>query len=249
MSVTFYILLIAITILGGALAWLIKINNRKSTLTILLSFSGAYLLGINLTHILPIIYENDESHVLGVFVLLGFVIQLFLDQLSKGIEHGHLHYQVGGKNKFLSLAPIIIGLSLHAFMEGLPLGYSDELDHVHHHHHDHSGQHIFWGILLHKVPAAFVLVILLREVYEKALYPILFLLFFALMSPLGAFLSQTIDFSWTWASRLLAIVGGSLLHVSTVILFEMDNSNEHKISLLKLIFIFIGFGLSLLSIL
>ena len=61
---------------------------------------------------------------------------------------------------------------------------------------------------------------------------VLFLILFALMTPIGLFLSQNFDVIKLYYYELSAIVIGIFLHISTTILFE---SNEgHKFNIAKL---------------
>ncbi|MEL7161212.1 MAG: hypothetical protein AAFN92_10675, partial [Bacteroidota bacterium] len=65
-------------------------------------------------------------------------------------------------------------------------------------------------------------------------------LVFALLSPLGAFLGEIISIDPEWRNRVLALVIGSFLHISTTILFEADGGREHGISPRKLLVVVAG---------
>jgi len=67
---------------------------------------------------------------------------------------------------------------------------------------------------------------------------IAFILFFALMTPLGSLLATHIDFLIVYKAPITAVVIGILLHISTVILFE--SSQGHTFNLRKLVVIFFG---------
>ena len=84
-----YIFLFGAVLAGGGLAFWFKSNNRR-LLQLVLSFVGAYLLGILVLHLIPDAYSSGEKHI-GLWVLAGFFIQLTLEQFSLGVEHGHIH--------------------------------------------------------------------------------------------------------------------------------------------------------------
>ena len=68
------------------------------------------------------------------------------------------------------------------------------------------------------------------------------------MSPAGAFVTQFCHFEADVLKKIIAVVIGSLLHISTTILFEIDSTDEHKISWQKMGAIAAGVGLSLLTL-
>ena len=149
-----YLILFLSVLFGGGLAFYFKKNN-KEVLQMTLSFSGAYILGISVLHLMPVAFSTGE-HSTGLYLLGGFFVQLLLERLSQGVEHGHIHAPHTGKTAFA--IQIMIGLCIHAFFEGLPLGGYDDLHAAH--HHDHGEHHLLFGIVLHKAPAAFALVLL-----------------------------------------------------------------------------------------
>ena len=143
---------------------------------------------------------------------------------------------------------VLAGLGLHAFMEGLPLDYYDEF-HLSNHGHDHNGHnHFLWAIILHKIPAAFALMSLLKLANFSNRTIWIALVIFASMSPLGALLGSALELTDELRTWILALISGSLLHISTTILFETDKSKEHKISLRKFLIILLGMLLAILSI-
>ena len=103
------------------------------------------------------------------------------------------------------------------------------------------------GIILHKAPAAFalVLLLLLSEYSKKVVYFCLVL--FAAMSPLGAIVGQALNMTAETFIPILAIVVGSFLHISTTIIFEVDNTQHHRISWKKMAAIVGGLVFAILS--
>ena len=237
-----YLLLLFTVLLGGSAALMVNPKDQSS-LQLFLSFSGAYILGICVMDIMPTVFRSDVENV-GIYILVGFFIQLFLEQFSGGLEHGHIHVPHHQEQVRRHTTMVMIGLCLHAFIEGLPLG-----GHV----HDHNGHHLMWSIVLHKAPAAFALVLLLKKSgYRKSVLWIL-LIIFGMMSPLAAGLTASfaaLDQITNWHINVLqAIVIGSFLHIATTILFESDGSRDHHaVPLPKLFAILVGVGIAVLSV-
>jgi zinc transporter ZupT len=243
-----YLLLFSSVLIGGSLAFYLRRNDKK-LIQLLLSFSGAYILGITFLHLVPETYA--EGKYTGLFILAGFFIQLMLEQLSKGVEHGHIHALHDAKSS--TAFAIMLGLCLHAFIEGLPL---DILAHVHegHVHDDHiheglEANHLLFGIIIHKIPAAFALGILLLLSGFKDKTVILYLAIFGAMSPLASAIGGYLDgqglLSPDIRSAIMAVVIGSFLHIATTILFETDTN--HKIPINKLIAVLVGLGIAILT--
>jgi len=235
-----YLILLFSVLLGGFVALLVKPKDQSS-LQLFLAFSGAYILGICVMDIMPTVFRSSVENV-GIYILLGFFIQLFLEQFSGGVEHGHIHVPHHQEKIRRHTTMVMIGLCLHAFIEGLPLGG-----------HDHNNHHLLWSIVLHKAPAAFALVLLLKKSgYQQSILWIL-LLIFSLMSPLAAgltsvFAAQQQIGSWH-INVLQAVVIGSFLHIATTILFESDSrADHHAVPLPKLIAILVGVGMAVLSV-
>ena len=243
MSIGQYLLLFVSVLVGGLLAFYLKRCDRAS-MQLVLSFSGAYVLGITVLHLLPHAFTGEPTTI-GLWILGGFFIQLFLEQLSGGVEHGHIHPENNASPGFA--ASIMIGLCAHAFLEGMPLSHYHELGDLHTHDHNHGHQHYLVGIILHKLPAAFALVILLLLSGFRQSLVLICLLVFAAMSPLGALVAEQLPISDVWQRRLIALVIGSFLHISTTIIFESDRGH-HRVSVRKLIAIVAGTLLAVFSV-
>lgn len=213
--------------LGAGAAWIIPIDSK--TFKYLLAFSGAFLFGTLLTHMIPEVF-HDGAVKMGWWIMLGFGVQLMLDYLSEGLEHGHFHSH-GNTVPWLA----IVGLLLHAFIEGMPLNHNGVNG------HDHSQGTFLWAIALHKLPIA----LLVTGALRKAQVPLqtigLIVVFFALATPLGSTLGNVTAIV-QYAPEMLAVAIGLLLHVSTTILFE--SSQNHQFNLIKLIFVVAGMALA-----
>ena len=237
-----YLSLFGAVLTGG----LIALNLSKQSdnfLKLILSFSGAYLLGITFLHLLPEAFHSGNPHV-GYFVLGGFLLQLVLEIFSKGVEHGHIHPHNSLSSSFVW--SLMIGLSIHAFVEGLPLGVDS---HFHGHEgHNHSNNSLLIGIILHKLPAAFALAMLLKLSNFKKENIVALLVIFGLMSPLGAWVGGSLDLNHDQFQNLLGVVVGTFMHIATTILFETDEKAHHHLSIRKLLVIIAGLGLAIISV-
>lgn len=234
-----YLLLFFSVLFGGGIAFYVQKNN-KTIMELVLSLSGAYLLGITVLHLMPSIFATP-GHTTGFFVLFGFLLQLFLEQLSGGVEHGHIHTPHHPAANFA--VSVMIGLCVHAFLEGMPLSNYETLTHSRHQHN-----HLLYGVILHKAPAAFALVLLFLMADFKKATVITCLFLFAAMSPFGAFLAESISFDIATQIKIMAVVIGSFLHISTTILFETDKTHHHKIPLKRVAAILIGIGFAALTV-
>jgi len=214
----------------------------RNSLPLLLSFSGAYLLGIAAMELMPSVFGDPRLHS-GIWLLGGFFVQLLLEGLSQGVEHGHVHAHE--RESYRYALTVMIGLGIHAFLEGLPLGTAAA--HAAHaaetagHVHDHfDSNHLLIGIVLHKLPAAFALGLLLRYSGYSRTFTWGCLLVFAVLSPLGALMGEVVSIDPVWRNRVMALVVGSFLHISTTILFEADGGRSHGISPRKLLVVILG---------
>lgn len=215
-----WVVLPSSVLIGAFLATLVPTQSKA--FKYLLAFSGAFLFATLLTHLLPEVFESGNAR-MGWWILGGFALQLLLDYLSGGLEHGHFHHH--GSVPVLAL----LGLLFHAFIEGMPLTAD--------HHHTH-GLPLLWAIALHKVPIALLVVAALRNAQVSHGLTLAAVLAFAVITPLGAQWQTTLQLDPTWTTRLLSLTTGLLLHVSTTILFE--SSQDHKFNSIKLVFVLLG---------
>lgn len=214
-------------VLGVLLSFLLVLltkPKKKEHFKLLLAFSGAFLLALTIFELLPEVYEKTNTKTVGVCIMLGILLQIFLEFFSKGAEHGHIHLSSESKH-FPWL--LFISLSIHSLLEGLPVL---------------TNETIVYGILIHKIPIAIILSIFLIGSKLKPLYAGLFIILFAFMTPLGTFLADNLEIISNYSASLNAVVIGVFLHISTVILFE--SSEGHKFNLRKLIVIILGISIA-----
>jgi zinc and cadmium transporter len=226
------LLLFFCAFLGGISIFLFKAGDHGKHLKLILSFSGAYLFAITVLHLIPDAYHGNDNMV-GVFILGGFLFQIILEQFSDGVEHGHIH-QPSHNHTAFPLA-ILLSLCLHAFLEGMPLA---------------EGYHVqlVFGIALHHIPAAFALasVMLANKVSKNSM--VFFLFLFAIMAPAGYFFSDALSHGvvgnlQSYFNRIMGIVIGIFLHISTTILFE--STDDHKFNLKKMVVVLAGISIPL----
>lgn len=229
------IILFASCLLGGISVFFFK-NDNTQRLKLILSFSGAYLFAITVLHLIPEIYQDGGPSV-GLFVLGGFLFQIVLEQFSEGIEHGHVHKH--SHDHYVFPIGIMVSLCLHAFLEGMPLAQG------------HQNELVF-GIALHHIPAAFALasVLLQNRVSRNQIY--ILVVVFALMTPAGYWLSDGISKGSigdieAYFDKIMGIVIGIFLHISTTILFE--SSVDHQFNKKKMIAVLSGTAIALISFL
>ena len=200
------------------------VYKKSITINLLLAFSGAFLLSVTVLEFLPDIYNSNEKPI-GVFILAGILLQIILEYLSGGAEHGHLHFSK--KNTKFPFV-LFISLCIHAFLEGIPINDND---------------HLLYAVIVHKVPIAIIIASFLFNTNLSKLKILFFLIVFALMTPLGSYVQTNTVLLDDIAVYLDAVVVGIFLHVSTTILFE--SSKDHKFNIYKFGVILLGIALAL----
>ena len=230
MNVTTLSLLFASVIAGAIVVEIFKPKKGRN-IQLLLTFSGAYLLAISLLHLLPELFANNPTEKIGIFILGGFLIQILLEYFSQGIEHGHFH-----KSNVIPFS-VLISLCLHALLEGVPLGGNLQ---------EHTHNALLYGIVLHKMPVAIVLMTCFLQSNMKKSRAYILLFLFAIMAPLGVYSGNIFGALSFYHNEILAIVIGIFLHISTTILFE--STDGHRFSFTKIITIIFGTFLAIFSL-
>jgi zinc transporter ZupT len=228
-----YLLPLLSVLLGYGAALILKPTNKKN-LKLLLAFSGSFLLSLTVMHLLPEVYESSmhghEGHdheamhnnPIGLYIMAGIVFQIILEYFSKGAEHGHVHVHV---HEHIHKMPwlLFISLCIHALLEGMPVS----------HHND-----LAWGIAIHHFPIAIILTAFFINANLNRTAILLFMIAFAIMTPLGTIVSERLHFISHYFSEISAVVVGILFHISSTIIFE--SSEGHKFNLAKLLVIILG---------
>ena len=232
-----YLLPFLSIVIGACLVlWLKPTQTRR--IKLLLAFSGAFLMGMTIFHLLPEVYhealhtheENSDfgDKAIGVWIVVGILLQIVLEFFSHGAEHGHFHSPAKGLQTHFPWG-LFISLSIHSLLEGFPL-------------HEHSN--MVYGIFIHHLPIAMVLTIFFLDSGIGLKRTLAFLFVFSLMTPLGAFLANYVPALLPYHNLMSAVVVGIFLHISSVILFE--TSENHQFNYRKLGVIVIGFAMAFL---
>ena len=236
-------------IIVGILVWVALIPGRRhvspKAMNYITIFGGAFLFASCFINLVPHMFLGDEPYrfvtsgihfKIAAAVMLGFLIQLLLEQLTKGAEHGHNHCPCCEEEKEAEehhhehhshsghchndsvhpVAGLIIGLSIHAFLEGMPMIDLDGDIH----------QGLLYGIVLHNIPIALVLIGLFMHNGYGFWRSFALLAIFAVMTPLGSLCNlYLMPDNEILQSLLMGVVVGILLHVSVSILFVHDHNN------------------------
>lgn len=230
-------------ILGYLIALVVKPKSPKH-LKLFLTFSGALLLSLTVMHLMPQVFvedahahahhdhDHDHEHghfhfsMMGLLMMLGVLFQVILEFFSRGSEHGHVHHG----ESFADSTPwaLFISLCLHAFFEGMPIS---------------NNHHFAFGIGIHHLPVAIILTTFFYKSGMKPTKIFIFMLIFALMTPIGIWFSDIQEWTKPYFRHITAFVIGILLHISSTIIFE-DGQN-HRFNFGKILAICTGIVLAL----
>ena len=241
MSMIFAYLLIIFGVLLCGTPLFAKKSIPPKAVDLVSTFGAAFLFAVCFLHLVPHVFENEHGSLFsalrpGIWVLAGFLIQLLLEILTRGVEHGHNHAQCCVESEehhhhhVHPITGLLIGLSLHSFMEGMPLVTA-------------SGQlqaGLLTGIVLHNIPIALVLVTLFLNNGYSVAKSYLLLLVFAVMTPLGSLFNHfMIAPAGNFEQPVMGLVVGILLHVSISILFNHDVGKKSKLKFFLIVLAFV----------
>ena len=194
----------------------------------LLILSAGFLITVCVSEVFPEVYETGD-HNIGIWIIGGVLLQMILESLTKGFEHGHFHHH--HEEKHILPIALMVGMFVHAFLEGIPLSNITDI----------SSPYLL-GILFHNLPISFILgTFLLGKNFSKFSWFIITL--FALASPMGMLFGNY--FNQDLQPYFLAVVGGIFLHISSVIIFE--SNKNHKMDWRKILLVIAGVGLALIN--
>ena len=237
-----YLLLLSTIALGAVTVFAFHLHEPRHV-KLLNSFTGAFLLCLTILHLLPELYSfpggqggEKAALLLGTLMLGGFFIQLALDFISMGVEHGHAHH-VHGRAPYGVLA----GLCVHALVEASALSSPEN------YYDPASRKMLLWSIVVHNFPVSIALLGMLLHWGMKRGRALAWLAVFAAMGPLGMFLSGHVPLLAQHSRELMAIVIGIFMHISTTILFE--SGDVHRIDVPKLVAILVGTALGVATVL
>lgn len=241
MIIVYAIILFLATLVGGSIP-LWRKNWNPSHLQYLLAFSGAFLLGITLLHLIPETLAHGTSNA-PILILFGFFLQLFFQRITHGMEHGHFHAEQEHNHKSSLHISLLIGMGIHAFSEGLPLGIP---------YHDESiVPALFAAIGIHKIPEAMLIASMIYiNTHHNKNKTFLYLCIFAAITPISAIVTYILDSNVTQLQPIInwciPIIAGSFLHIATTILYE-SGTQKHKMKAKKWMIVLLGVGLAYIS--
>lgn len=223
MIITLLILSVILGVLLGK-----YLGKNGSLAKSLLILSAGFLITVCVSELFPEVYETKNPNI-GIWIIGGVLLQMVLESLTKGFEHGHFHHH--HEEKQILPVALMVGMFIHAFLEGIPLAHVKEI----------SSPYLL-GIVFHNLPISFILgAFLLGKNTNKISWIIITL--FALASPLGLIFGA--EFDVNLQPYFMAIVSGIFLHISSVIIFE--SNKNHKMDWKKLLLVVTGVGLALIN--
>lgn len=191
-----------------------KFEEHKNYFLYLKTFSGSFLLAFAILKL----YPQAE---IPLLIIGGYFLQVLVEFLSRGIEHGHLH-----KLHTFPIVPVLLGISIHSFLEAMPINFLIKNVYIAY----------IVGIILHKIPISIVLAVFtLASKVNKFYYFFLIGIIYAMPFFLGAIVGQSGLISFTYIAGICA---GMLIQIGTSIITE--HIIEHTFSLGKLLSILGG---------
>lgn len=230
MTLTTVLAFFLLPLLAGSLVRTLR--PEASWLRLLLSFSGAFLLGVVFLHMLPELYAEEGPRI-GFWVLGGFLLQVVLEFFSHGIEHGHVHATPG---KALPLVTLL-SLCLHSYAEGIPFADPAVAGNI----------PFLAGVLLHKMPMAIALATVLLRSGTSVVVSWAMIGTFAVAAPLGILTGVLLGegMGHHFLHDMLGLAIGMLLHISTTIIFE--SAPEHRFNAARFVAVLVGAALAMVS--
>lgn len=187
-------------LLGPLLAgWLVRWHHTARALDAFILVSVA---GLVLLHILPQAFA-DAGAIAVLAALVGAIIPMV---------GGKLFSTKPGTVRTVTLAVALVGLAMHAIMDGLALAPQCAHGHGHEHAHDSA---LGFAVVLHRIPVGLAIWWLVRPRLGLRI-AILSILCISVSSVVGYFAADHL-FEWMHGPALgafQAMVAGSLLHVA-----------------------------------
>jgi zinc transporter ZupT len=222
-------------LLGVLLQRILKVHSHRF-IGHTVAFSGAFLMGIALFGLMPELF--DHIKIAGLWIVLGFLFQIFLERFTGGVGHGHIHSHDLPKSELI----LFSGLMLHAVLEGYSAGLSQFLG-------QGFSYSMIVGIAIHEIPAAFSLSVLMHSKWKQSSHVYAFLLLYIFATPIGYTLGVWVHEANVMSDNLIhivmAIIAGIFLHISTTIVFE--HSLRKKEGRNKWVLIILGLLVSYLA--
>ena len=230
------IVILLITIIGGAYPFIKKLRTAKYTgLPIGEALAAGVFLGAGLIHMLGSSAKQFAAQGINYpwpFLLAGitFLILLLLEHLGREMYEHDGEDSIG----FAILATVM--LSMHSFLAGTALGVSHSLSIV---------IVILFALLAHKWAASFALAVYINKSRLSHSFGILLFLVFALMVPLGIFfgiaITTHIQHHPLLEPTFSALAAGTFLYLGTLHGLKRAVMVEKCCNLKHFSFVIIGF--------
>lgn len=225
----FSLLLFGAAAAGGLLPLFQKSNRRFEAFT--LSFGAGIMIGTGFLHLIPEAVGQVGVRA-GLAILVGYLALLVFEKfvMIHPCEEMDCHFHHLGLSAYL-------GISLHSLVDGLAVGASLgslALSSV-----------VFLSILVHKVPYSYSLGSLLRLGNRSQRRLVMMIALFALMTPLGAFLTHVLirELPESMLGYALGFSAGNFLFVATSDLLpqlKLHDRRERR----QLLYLLAGAGLA-----
>lgn len=215
-------------LIGGAIvATPRRISDR--TLGLLMALGAGNLLGVSIIELIPesIGQLGDVApiYILGGYLLIHFFEHVFAPHLHFGEEtHGN------GVVDTHVTSTAIVGLGLHAFMDGVAIGSAFIASPA-------LGVLVFAAIMLHKLPEGFTIASVMKAAGTTRSWALTASAVLAVATFVGVIASSAFG---TFAPYALAIATGSVLYVGATDLMAEANKEE---GILNPVMVFIGIGM------
>ena len=204
----FWLTIVFVVALAGGLWGALKSISRD-TLHLFLSLAAGVFLGTVFLELLPEAFEiGGESHVIGAYALAGFLLTYWIERgLTPFISVRISGNETSGH--FTVAITALTGLCAHSLVEGAALAPAMR---------EGTDYGLFLAISAHKLVASLALgsLFALSEITTRK--ALTFLVFFALMTPLGAVAISPLIASGSTPNLLgylVALTSGVFLYVAT----------------------------------
>lgn len=200
------------------------------------SFSAGIMMATAFLHMMPDTIERANPHIIGPCILGSFVFLFLLEKfvMIHPCEESHCDYHTIGLASFA-------GMITHTFFDGLALGSAMLVPKL--------GPIVFIAIMAHKIPSSFALASILKKARWQNSSIVLFLLFFSLTIPAGAFCSLTFlsSVGEDITGVALALSLGAFLYVATSdFLPDVHRHEEHRLR--NLLYFFAGIAVIAITV-
>lgn len=199
-----FVSILAIAIVGGSIPlFSAKFTNSERFFSLGNAFAGGLFLGVGFIHLLPESMEMLSAYSDfpwgAVIATIGFAALLLLDRIlfpeyrvSKSMRESELE----------SIYPYVLlaMLSIHSFVAGIALGLEEHLV---------GAIALLIGILFHKGPAAFALILSTHMAGIQRSRQKAFLAFFCVMTPLGIALGVSGSVIFASSSDVYGVLQGA----------------------------------------